>query len=78
MQKFSLEIALPKEIRKEIVAHKETVPAFFQYHLQIGQDKEFKNLLIDETGKLSEKIDLKHDLPDGDYFWRIAWINTRG
>ncbi|HCJ66741.1 MAG TPA: hypothetical protein DHV62_05290 [Elusimicrobia bacterium] len=75
IQKFTLEMTLPKEIKKETVAGEETTPAFLQYHLQIAQDKEFKNLLIDETGAVSEKIELKHNLPDGTYFWRIAWFD---
>jgi len=74
IQKFSLELISPKEK----IVPEERPFQFYQYHLQIAQDKEFKNLLIDETSEISEKIDLKHDLPDGTYFWRIAWFDPRG
>ncbi len=76
IQKFSLEMTLPKEIKKEIVSGEET--ASLQYHLQIAKDKEFKNLVIDETDAVSEKIELKRNLADGIYFWRIAWFDARG
>ncbi len=78
IQKFSLETALPKEKREVVPKEEETAPGILQYHLQIAKDKEFKNLVVDETGELSEKIDLKHDLTDGAYFWRIAWLDNRG
>lgn len=77
IQKFSLELTLPKE-KKEIITQEEGVTPFYQYHLQIAKDKEFKNLVVEETGPLSEKIDLKHNLPDGFYFWRLAYLDSLG
>lgn len=78
IQKFSLEMALPKEKREVVPKEGETTPGILQYHLQIAKDKEFKNLVVDEISELGEKVDLKQDLPDGFYFWHIAWLDNRG
>lgn len=75
-QKFGLELSLPKEKREKVSA--EEIEQFYQYHLQIAPDKEFKSLIRDETGELKEKIELTNNLSDGNYFWRIAWLDTQG
>jgi len=76
-QKFSLDIRLPKE-EKEKVTPEPTTPKVEQYHLQIAKNKNFTDLVIDEVDILTEKVDLKRNLPDGEYYWRIAWVNNLG
>ncbi len=44
-------------------------------HLQISEDAEFTKIVVDE--KLSGSF-LITDLPGGQYFWRIAGINSNG
>jgi hypothetical protein len=45
-------------------------------HLQVARDRAFRNLVREEKG---ESVDWRSTgLPDGEYYWRIAFINEDG
>lgn len=50
-----------------------------KYHVQVDDDADFKNPAADRYFALSERFDLmKLGLPNGRYFWRIAFVDSLG
>jgi hypothetical protein len=52
-----------------------------EYHLQISPDSEFGSVLIDNTSKFKNTIDIdknKFNLKDGTYYYRVALVNELG
>lgn len=49
-----------------------------EYHLQVASDQQFKKIVLEETRPVKEKIELKKMLPDGTYWWRVAFIDELG
>jgi hypothetical protein len=52
-----------------------------EYHIQIAQDSDFIKPVIDEVNEYKQKIDLnldKYKLPDGTYYYRIAYVDDFG
>ncbi|MEW6557667.1 MAG: LysM peptidoglycan-binding domain-containing protein [Elusimicrobiota bacterium] len=49
------------------------------YHIQITKDKEFNEIVFDAVKPIHEKFDIKKtDVPDGKYFWRVAYLDSSG
>ncbi|MDD5687789.1 MAG: LysM peptidoglycan-binding domain-containing protein [Elusimicrobia bacterium] len=50
-----------------------------QYHIQIAKDKEFNSVIYDSVRPIYDKFDIKKtDVPDGKYFWRVAYLDSSG
>jgi hypothetical protein len=49
-----------------------------EYHLQVSTDETFKKIVLEETRSVKEKIELKKMLPDGTYWWRVAFVDELG
>jgi hypothetical protein len=50
-----------------------------KFHLQVDDDEKFADPLIDRHLPMSERPDLmKFGLPDGTYWWRLAFVDTLG
>ena len=52
-----------------------------KYHLQISSDNKFKEILIEETDGIKDRILLnfdKYNLPDGKYWYRLAYMDELG
>ncbi|MFH1379166.1 MAG: LysM peptidoglycan-binding domain-containing protein [bacterium] len=52
-----------------------------QYHLQVSSDNEFKTIIIDEINPLGKKLNVDFSstkIPDGSYYYRIAYMDELG
>jgi hypothetical protein len=52
---------------------------FEKYHVEVDDQPDFKSPRVSRTFPLSEKLNLRRlDLPDGKYWWRIAFVDAIG
>lgn len=52
-----------------------------QYHLQVSSDREFKKIVLDEINPLGKRITINFknkNIPDGIYYYRIAYMDELG
>lgn len=47
-------------------------------HFQLSGDKEFKTVLVDLTLDITDHLVLDRDLEPGEYYWRVANIDSEG
>lgn len=49
------------------------------YRMQIAKDKEFGSMVLNSVYPIYEKFNIKKtDVPDGKYFWRVAYLDSSG
>jgi len=53
-------------------------PDVAHYRFQLATDESFSNLTMDITGIVALELQPEHPLQSGDYYWRIASVNTKG
>ncbi|MEA3506941.1 MAG: LysM peptidoglycan-binding domain-containing protein [Elusimicrobiota bacterium] len=66
------------DLTQRLSAQTENKDAIRGVHVQVARDDDFTEMVVDREIKGATEENIKESLPDGQYWWRAAFVNKRG